>query len=129
MAQIPNVSLSGGPTPLVTAICANDFDIVKLLLTYNVDVNKQEFGTVAPIGQAILKRNLLLVRLLCNNSADLNVCVLMHGTPLCISINQQNINIVKTLLAHGADPNLGWKHRLVTPLEKAYHLENRCNCV
>lgn len=106
-ADVKNMA---GETALYTA-CRGwsvdyNFDVVKVLLSFNVNVNKGTSSHLTPLHEACQKNSPGITRLLCEAKANLD-CVdnLLH-TPLYFACWANNIECVNVLLEFDADLNM-----------------------
>ena len=94
------------------------YEVVKLLLEYNADVNVRAEFDESALHYAVSRystgndKRSELVHLLVDAGADVNAASEKRGTPLYIACSNgfessvQNVKLVDMLLKHGADPNL-----------------------
>ena len=92
-----------GRTPLWQAISLdNDFDsveIVRLLITYGANLNKQCFG-ITPLSLAVKVGNSEIVKLLIENGATINAFDDSGNTALETAFRKRQISILKNILVH-----------------------------
>jgi len=93
------------------AASAGHSNIVKLLLSYNPDLEIKGTDDYTPFHYAVSKRHSDVIKLLIEYGADVNTRDSKGKTPLFTSITnfngkQESIEIMKTLLELGADQNI-----------------------
>ncbi|KXG22907.1 hypothetical protein SORBI_3008G025200 [Sorghum bicolor] len=98
-------SLSCGGTPLHVAAMENHGAVMKILLDYNADCNKEFFILFTPLFTALRARSLNCVKHLIKAGADV-----MKGihkfTPLILAAYEGLTDFYECLLEAGADPNV-----------------------
>ncbi|ALA62537.1 ankyrin repeat family protein [Turkeypox virus] len=104
--------------PLYSAVLCNNRKIIKLLIEYGVDLNKESEVNGSIIHISIFK-SIKTLKLLLRHGANPNICHKTLGTPLCYFLSMSdNTKIVKTLIDYGADVNMP-DSKNHTPLYKA----------
>ncbi|XP_065583414.1 ankyrin-1-like [Artemia franciscana] len=91
-----------GKTPLVTAIKANNLNLVEVLLDRGANPNCGEC-----LHLAVQKGRADLCKLLIKSGAELDATNAHGKTPLVTAIKVNNLNLVEILLDRGANPNRG----------------------
>ena len=87
-------------TPLVTAILANNSDMVKYLLERGANPNCSQC-----LHHAVSQRNKNLCQLLISHGAKVDALNACNTTPLNQAILQNDLDIVECFLESGVDPN------------------------
>ena len=106
-------------TPLHEASKRGNFEIAKLLLEHDVDVNARTKEGITPLYFATTFNNITTINLLLSHNADPNIGDNNNLTPLHVAAILNNIDAIKILLSHHADPNIkDYKHKM-TPKETA----------
>lgn len=84
------------------ACAANNFEIGKILIDHNANVNADGGNKMTPLIVAIYaKASIQLIELLLKNKADINYGN-SNGTPLMFAISSKNLALVKFLIDNGA---------------------------
>ena len=102
-----NIKNYNGYSPLIYAcdFYLTKIEIVKLLLNYDVDVNKQDnFGRTALIYLSI-NNNTEIAKLLLNAGADIDKQDNFGYTPLMYAAKNDNVEFIKLLINFGVDLN------------------------
>jgi len=92
-------------TALAHASVKGRINIVKLLLEYKPNINKQFLQGFNALFFAITYKNNEIVTLLVENGADIEIRISQGFTPLILAASDNNIDTVKLLLEKGADIN------------------------
>ena len=101
-----NMKDNDGNTALMSAVCREDYNTVKLLLDNGADVNMEnKYGRTA-LMYAVDIEYYNTVKLLLDNGADVNMQNKYGGTALDYAIYREDYNTVKLLLDNGADVNM-----------------------
>ncbi|HWK54689.1 MAG TPA: ankyrin repeat domain-containing protein, partial [Hyphomicrobiales bacterium] len=90
---------------LVTAIAANDADLVRTLVRQSNDVNAPETDGTMPLQWAIYYENPRAVKTLLDADADVEAANREGVTPLALAAQTGNAEIVELLLDAGANVN------------------------
>ena len=93
-----------GYSPLFSAACKGNIEIVQLLLDHGVDPNAPEYN--APRGHALYEavagNHLDTAKLLLDHGADPNAQVESSGNPLTQALGKDNKEMINLLYRHGA---------------------------
>ena len=95
-----------GQSPLLSAACSGDLEMVQVLLDYEADVNSRSEDSLTPLISAlsaIHPQALHVVRLLLENGAKPNVRTNYGETPLHAASRCGSLEVVRLLLKYGAD--------------------------
>ena len=94
-------------------------DLLKLLVSCGVDINKQNWYGRCPIHTAILSGDMDIIKSFIKNGADLNTTTNFGVTPILQTINEDDLknkkDILKLLVKNGADVNKSYSGG-ITPL-------------
>jgi ankyrin repeat protein len=111
----PNVQCYVGNTPLHSAACYGDVEMVQVLLNLEADVDIPNNGGMSPLnyvpigppgaGKVPNYRQSLanVARLLLDRGADINARMYDGRTPLHVATKAGRIEVVRVLLEHGAN--------------------------
>ena len=108
----PNIAeKKNGDFPLILATHLKYGSVIKDLLEYGADPNKQTYSGSTALHVAVAVNNIELVKILLEHDANPNLTAKYtlsrwQYTPLMDSAQRNNLPIVKLLLEHGANPNL-----------------------
>ncbi|KAI1715686.1 ankyrin repeats (3 copies) domain-containing protein [Ditylenchus destructor] len=91
--------------PLWAASAAGHFEVCKILIKHNVDVNQTSSTNSTPLRGACYDGHLEIVKFLVDNGADFEIPNRHGHTPLMISCFRGKAEVVKYLLSIGADVN------------------------
>jgi ankyrin repeat protein len=94
-------------TPLHMAVSGHQVEAVKLLLTYNVNLEAQTVGGGTPLTEACFDGNIAIAKVLLEAGAAVNSPKGTPWLPLTAASQQAEVSLVDHLLNRGADPNLG----------------------
>ena len=98
---------SGEPrTPLVAASRKGSFEVVKLLLEANANVDFHVRGDESPLMAASANGHISIVNYLIKNKASINKTIKGDGTALISAVKNNHYQIAKILLENNADPDL-----------------------
>nr|AAO16699.1 ankyrin-like protein-like protein [Sorghum bicolor] len=120
-ADVNSMSYCG--TPLNVAAMENQGAVMKILLDYNADCNKEYSTIFTPLSTALCARSLSCVKLLIKAGADVTTKGTHKFSPLIFAANEGLTDFYECLLEAGADPNVPDDSGLL-PIEIAA-LENR----
>jgi hypothetical protein len=101
--DLPGVA---GQSPLLSAACSGDLEMVQVLLDYKADANSRSDDGLTPLNSAldaIHPQTLHVVRLLLENGAKPNVRTNYGRSPLHAASRCGSLEVVRLLLKHGAD--------------------------
>ena len=87
------------------AVSNNNYNIVKLLLKYNIDVNSINLDYITPLHIAVETNNIKIVKLLLDYGANINATNIDQEFPLYISVYNDYLDMTKILLDYGANIN------------------------
>lgn len=94
-------------TLYIAAIRSNNLNLVRRLLSANIDINAISNVGVAPLHEAASENNMEIVKFLLDNGAVLDLCNEGKITPLRYALDfGQNLDMAKFLLNQGADKNV-----------------------
>nr|WCB86822.1 CPPV011 ankyrin repeat protein [Cooks petrelpox virus] len=99
--------------PLVTAVALGHVEIVKLLISYRSNVNKQDkIFRKSALHVAVENNDDNIAKILLENGANPNVVDFEMSTPMHITLlsNPTNSNMVSMLLEYGSDIHLKDKY-------------------
>ena len=100
------------------AVRSRDFNIVKLLIEQNSNVNKKDKYGYTPLHLAVRFNELEIAKLLFNNGAKINTIDKYGDTPLLDSTRNKFTNVSEFLICNGAYKNVSDDHKR-TPLNYA----------
>lgn len=92
-------------SPLVAAARNGNFEIGKLLMNANADVEFHAEGDETPLMAASEYGNIDFVKYLISNGAEVNKKVSQNGTALIAASRSGDVETVKYLISQGADIN------------------------
>lgn len=92
-----NCQASDGATPLLLAISLEQFEIAKLLIENQANVNQGDTNALTPLHLAVQSDNLDLVTFLIAKGADLHAKTKVGNLPLALAVNSGNEDIIKYL--------------------------------
>lgn len=96
-----NTSDCNGVTVLHEAIICDRYDMVQLLLAYNVDVNAVRNGGIRPLHDAVRKGNLQIAQLLLKSGAQPDTKTDLGETPFTLAIANPKIqDLIKGYQSH-----------------------------
>jgi hypothetical protein len=107
----PNVQWYDGNTPLHSAACYEDVDVVQVLLNLKADVNIRNNKSRSPLNYIpaayrkvpnFLQSLAIIARLLLDRGADINARNDKGQTPLHTTTVGRRIEVIRVLLEHGA---------------------------
>ena len=93
-------------TALWVAAANGHFDVVRLLIEQNADVDGRTSRNSTPLRAAAFDGHLDIVRCLVENGADVNARNNFNNTPLMITCYKGHPNVASYLVKHGANINL-----------------------
>ena len=93
-------------TALWVAAAKGHFDVVRLLIEQNADVDGRTSGNSTPLRAAAFDGHLDIVRYLVENRADVNARNDFNSTPLMVTCDKGHPNVATYLVKHGANINL-----------------------
>ena len=93
-------------TALWVAAAKGHFDVVRLLIEQNADVDGRTSGNSTPLRAAAFDGHLDIVRYLVENRADVNARNNFNSTPLMVTCYKGHPNVATYLVKHGANINL-----------------------
>ncbi|MBN3318767.1 FEM1B protein, partial [Atractosteus spatula] len=94
-----------GATALWCAAGAGHFEVVRLLVMRNANVNHTTVTNSTPLRAACFDGRLDIVRYLVENNADIGIANKYDNTCLMIAAYKGHTDVVRFLLERGADPN------------------------
>ncbi|OQU78664.1 hypothetical protein SORBI_3008G025400 [Sorghum bicolor] len=103
-ADVNSMSYCG--TPLNVAAMENQGAVMKILLDYNADCNKEYSTIFTPLSTALCARSLSCVKLLIKAGADVTTKGTHKFSPLIFAANEGLTDFYECLLEAGADPNV-----------------------
>ena len=98
-----NVKNSTGKSSLHLASAAGYFEVAKLLVEKDEDVEAVDHDGWTPLHMASSNGRLEVAKLLIQSGADTNAATNGRLTPLCVASYSGHLEAVKLLLQHGAD--------------------------
>ena len=93
-------------TALWIASAKGHFDIVKLLIKQNAEVDSRTSTNSTPLRAAAFMGHLDIVRCLVEKGADVNARNNFNGTPLMVTCCNGHLDVASYLVKHGANINL-----------------------
>lgn len=102
----PEITMSYGETMLEIASRENKLEVMKLLLSLNININKQDLWKTTALHTASFYGRFEAVDLLLSSGADFNLGNNHGQTPLHLACERGHLAIVERLLSSGADPLL-----------------------
>ena len=93
-------------TALWIASAKGHFDIVRLLIKQNAEVDSRTSTNSTPLRAAAFMGHLDIVRCLVEKGADVNARNNVNGTPLMVTCNNGHLDVASYLVKHGANINL-----------------------
>ena len=93
-------------TALWVAAAKGHFDVVRLLIEQNADVDGRTSTNSTPLRAAAFDGRLDIVRYLVENGADVNARNDFNSTPLMVTCYKGHPNVATYLVKHGANINL-----------------------
>jgi len=103
-ADITNEKIATTIHPLVPAVASENFEIVKLLIEYGIDVNAKDSRGKTAIFAIQSKK---MAQLLINNGANINIRETGSGRTILFNfIRRGNLDLVELLIENGADINI-----------------------
>ena len=93
-------------TALWVAAAKGHFDVVRLLIEQNADVDGRTSTNSTPLRAAAFDGRLDIVRYLVENRADVNARNDFNSTPLMVTCYKGHPNVATYLVKHGANINL-----------------------
>lgn len=116
-----------GRSDLWNAAFEGDFDLVKKILSTNVDPNSGDDTGLTPLHMAIQQKHVNVIHLLLDSGADINQPDKNGNIPLWTAIHnwRQELDVILLLLEHGADPTIKNHHgnAVMAVLENSNSLE------
>lgn len=114
-----NPTITGKEAALSRAIQTENSEMVRLLISNNVDINVRYSETLETPLIIAVKQNTSneIITLLLNAGADTNVSEIHGMTPLRLAVDKDNVEAVKLLLDAGANTEVFWNG--MTPLMEA----------
>ena len=95
-----------GCTALWVATSKGHFDVVRLLIEQNAEVDSRTSKNSTPLIAAAFMGHLDIVRCLVENGADVNARNNFNSTPLMIACHSGHLDVASYLVKHGANINL-----------------------
>ena len=93
-------------TALWIAAVKGHFDVVRLLIEQNAEVDGRTSNNSTPLRAAAVDGHLDIVRCLVENGADVNARNNFNSTPLMITCHSGHLDVASYLVKHGANINL-----------------------
>ena len=93
-------------TALWIASAKGHFDIVRLLIKQNAEVDSRTSTNSTPLRAAAFMGHLDIVRCLVEKGADVNARNNFNGTPLMVTCRNGHLDVASYLVKHGANINL-----------------------
>ena len=93
-------------TALWVAAAKGHFDVVRLLIEQNAEVDRRTSSNWTPLGAAAFDGHLDIVHCLVENGADVNARTNSNRTPLMITCCNGHLDVASYLVEHGASINL-----------------------
>ena len=101
-----NGEVGEGCTALWIAAANGHFDVVRLLIEQNAEVDGRTSSNSTPLRAAAFDGHLDIVRCLVENGADVNARTNFNSTPLMITCYKGHLDVASYLVKHGANINL-----------------------
>ena len=93
-------------TALWVAAAKGHFDVVRLLIEQNAEVDRRTSSNSTPLRAAAFLGHLDIVHCLVENGADVNARTNSNSTPLMITCYNGHLDVASYLVEHGASINL-----------------------
>ena len=93
-------------TALWIAAVKGHFDVVRLLIEQNAEVDGRTSSNSTPLRATAFDGHLDIVRCLVENGADVNARTNFNSTPLMVTCYRGYLDVASYLVKHGADINL-----------------------
>ena len=93
-------------TALWFAAAKGHFDVVRLLIEQNAEVDRRTSSNSTPLRAAVFDGHLDIVRCLVENGADVNARNNFNSTPLMLTCHNGHLDVASYLVKHGANINL-----------------------
>ena len=93
-------------TALWVAAGKRHFDVVRLLIEQNAEVDGRTSSNSTPLRAAAFDGHLDIVRCLVENGADVNARTNFNSTPLMLTCHNGHLDVASYLVKHGANINL-----------------------
>ena len=93
-------------TALWVAAAKGHFDVVRLLIEQNAEVDRRTSSNSTPLRAAVFDGHLDIVRCLVENGADVNARTNINCTPLMLTCHKGHLDVASYLVEHGASINL-----------------------
>ena len=93
-------------TALWVAAGKRHFDVVRLLIEQNAEVDGRTSSNSTPLRAAAFNGHLNIVRCLVENGADVNARNNFNSTPLMLTCHNGHLDVASYLVKHGANINL-----------------------
>ena len=93
-------------TALWVAAGKRHFDVVRLLIEQNAEVDGRTSSNSTPLRAAAFNGHLNIVRCLVENGADVNARNNFNSTPLMLTCHNGHLDVASYLVKHGANINI-----------------------
>ena len=93
-------------TALWVAAGKRHFDVVRLLIEQNAEVDGRTSSNSTPLRAAAFNGHLNIVRYLVENGADVNARNNFNSTPLMLTCHNGHLDVASYLVKHGANINI-----------------------
>ena len=93
-------------TALWVAAAKGHFDVVRLLIEQNAEVDRRTSSNSTPLRAAVFDGHLDIVRCLVENGADVNARNNFNSTPLMLTCHNGHLDVASYLVKYGANINL-----------------------
>ena len=93
-------------TALWFAAAKGHFDVVRLLIEQNAEVDRRTSSNSTPLRAAVFDGHLDIVRCLVENGADVNARNNFNSTPLMLTCHNGHLDVASYLVKHGANINI-----------------------